>query len=47
MIKDVMIRNMPKKLWRRVRVAAVKQNVTVSKWLTVAIKAQLEREDLK
>ncbi len=44
-LKTVWVRGMDSAVWQRVRVAAIKKNKSISKWLTTAILAQLRKEN--
>ena len=42
---DFRVRNIPEKLWQRVKVSAALKSVTLTKWMFEAIKEKLEREE--
>ena len=44
-LKDVKVRDMDAAVWQRLKVAAIKKNKTIVKWLVTAILAQLRREN--
>ena len=46
MKKIVMVRGMDSCLWKCIKVAAIKTNKTIAKWLSDAAKAQLKKEDV-